>query len=202
MENSFTKGKPLPIIRREETRSKTQWYSPRGVNKAQHLQKIFEQEKKDDKLRKHTIYELCKYNRKRKQKQRLDVEKQAAAARESVLGSPNNYSPRPHFYPSLRGEQFGGPRTTNKSARIADIPTLRSGSLDILGPPSYSPRKEGGYTKSLVITAAVCGSMAWWWGGRHANIGGTRTDTAPYASTVQLNAIQETIYRKGPIWFG
>ena len=72
------KSKPLPLIQRRETRSKTQWYSPRGVNEAQHLQNIFEQEERDDELRKHTERELRESNRKLKQK--LDAEKKAAAA--------------------------------------------------------------------------------------------------------------------------
>lgn len=73
-----TKSKPLPLIRRKETRSKTQWYSPRGVNEAQHLQDVFEQEERDNELRKHTERELHESNRKLKQK--LDAEKKAAAA--------------------------------------------------------------------------------------------------------------------------
>lgn len=73
-----TKSKPLPLIQRKETRSKTQWYSPRGVNEAQHLQYIFEQEESDEELRKHTERELREPNRQLKQK--LDAEKKAAAA--------------------------------------------------------------------------------------------------------------------------
>ena len=72
------KSKVLPLIQRKETRSKTQWYSPRGVNEAQHLQNIFEQEERDNELRKHTERELRESNRKLKQK--LDAEKKAAAA--------------------------------------------------------------------------------------------------------------------------
>ncbi|XP_014549960.1 hypothetical protein COCVIDRAFT_117299, partial [Bipolaris victoriae FI3] len=72
------KSRPLPLIQRKETRSKTQWYSLRGVNEAQHLQDVFEQEERDNELRKHTERELHKSNRKLKQK--LDAEKKAAAA--------------------------------------------------------------------------------------------------------------------------
>ncbi|KAF1829108.1 hypothetical protein BDW02DRAFT_613021 [Decorospora gaudefroyi] len=73
-----TKSKPLPLIQRKETRSKTQWYSPRGVNEARHFQNVFDQEERDDELRKHTERELRESNRKLKQK--LDAEKEAAAA--------------------------------------------------------------------------------------------------------------------------
>ncbi|KAK1914182.1 hypothetical protein P3342_007428 [Pyrenophora teres f. teres] len=73
-----TKSKSLPFIQPKETRSKTQWYSLRGVNEAQHLQNIFEQEERDDELHKHTERELRESNRKLKQK--LDTKKKAAAA--------------------------------------------------------------------------------------------------------------------------
>ncbi|KAK1914053.1 hypothetical protein P3342_007299 [Pyrenophora teres f. teres] len=49
-----------------------------GVNEAQHLQNIFEQEERDDELHKHTERELRESNRKLKQK--LDTKKKAAAA--------------------------------------------------------------------------------------------------------------------------
>jgi hypothetical protein len=49
-----SQNKALPLIQRKETRSKTQWWSPRGVNEAQHLLKIFEQEQRDKELEKVT----------------------------------------------------------------------------------------------------------------------------------------------------
>jgi hypothetical protein len=49
-----SQSKALPLIQRKETRSKTQWWSPRGVNEAQHLLKIFEQEQRDKELEKVT----------------------------------------------------------------------------------------------------------------------------------------------------
>ena len=36
------KGKALPLVQRRETRSKTQWWSPQGLNEAKHLQDIFD----------------------------------------------------------------------------------------------------------------------------------------------------------------
>ncbi|KAI0568413.1 hypothetical protein Alg130_12138, partial [Pyrenophora tritici-repentis] len=42
-------------------------------------------------------------------------------------------------------EKPSGPKTTNKDARIADIPTLRSSSLAVFGPRGCSPSREGGY---------------------------------------------------------
>ena len=72
------KGKPLPLIQRRETQAKAQWWSPRAVNKAQHLQDIFNQEKRDKKLQKQTAKELRHSNKLLKQK--LEAEKRAAAA--------------------------------------------------------------------------------------------------------------------------
>jgi hypothetical protein len=78
IKSKCTKSKPLPLAQRKETCSKTQWYYPRGVNEAQHLQNVFEQEERDDELRKHTERELRESHRKLKQK--FDAEKKAAAA--------------------------------------------------------------------------------------------------------------------------
>jgi hypothetical protein len=49
-----SQNKALPLIQRKETHSKTQWWSPRGVNEAQHLLKIFKQEQRDKELEKVT----------------------------------------------------------------------------------------------------------------------------------------------------
>jgi hypothetical protein len=46
------KGKALPLIQRKETRSKTQWWSPRAVNEAQHLAKIIEADEHQKELEK------------------------------------------------------------------------------------------------------------------------------------------------------
>jgi hypothetical protein len=57
------RGKNLPLIQRKETRAKTQWWSPRGVNEAQHLLKIFEQEQRDKELEKVTAKQLRASNK-------------------------------------------------------------------------------------------------------------------------------------------
>jgi len=57
------KGKNLPLIQRKETQAKTQWWSPRGINEAQHLLAIFEQEERDKELEKVATREVRKSNK-------------------------------------------------------------------------------------------------------------------------------------------
>lgn len=73
-----TQGKALPLIQRKETRAKTQWWSPRAVNEAQHLQKIFEQEEGDKALADQTAREIKQQSDLLKAK--LAQEKKEAAA--------------------------------------------------------------------------------------------------------------------------
>ena len=71
------KGKPLPLIQRREIQTRTQWWSPRAINEAQHLQAIFEQEEKDEEVRKADKRALQESNRLIKQKP--DAERKEAA---------------------------------------------------------------------------------------------------------------------------
>jgi hypothetical protein len=75
-----SQNKALPLIQRKETYLKTQWWSPRGVNKAQHLLKIFKQEQRDKELKKVTAKQARASNKLLKDK--LDtVRKQRIATK-------------------------------------------------------------------------------------------------------------------------
>ena len=79
------KGKSLPLIQRTETRSKTQWWSPRGVNEAQHLLKIFEQEQRDKELEKVTAKQVRESNKLLRDKLDAARKQRAATRREEKV---------------------------------------------------------------------------------------------------------------------
>ena len=73
------KGKPLPLVQREETQARTQWWSPRALESARKLQDQFDAEEHDRELAESTRRELQESNRLLKEK--LVVEKKEAAAK-------------------------------------------------------------------------------------------------------------------------
>ncbi|KAJ4353169.1 hypothetical protein N0V95_003598 [Ascochyta clinopodiicola] len=73
------KSKPLPLVQREETQVRTQWWSPRALESARKLQTEFEEQERDEELQKTTRRELQESNRLLKAK--LAEEKREAAAR-------------------------------------------------------------------------------------------------------------------------
>jgi hypothetical protein len=75
-------SKALPLIQRKETRSKTQWWSPRSVNEAQHLLEIFEQEQRDKELEKVTTRQVRESNKLLRDKLDAARKQRAATKRE------------------------------------------------------------------------------------------------------------------------
>ena len=73
------KGKPLPLVQREETQARTQWWSPRALESARKLQDQFDAEEHDREFAKSTRRELQESNRLLKEK--LAIEKKEAAAK-------------------------------------------------------------------------------------------------------------------------
>jgi hypothetical protein len=73
------KSKLLPLIQRQETQARTQWWSPRALESARKLQDQFEEQERNEELQKTTRRELQESNRLLKAK--LAEEKREAAAR-------------------------------------------------------------------------------------------------------------------------
>ena len=75
------KGEPLPLVQREETQVRTQWWSPRALESARKLQDQFDAEERDRELAKSTRRELQESNRLLKEK--LAIEKEEVAERKA-----------------------------------------------------------------------------------------------------------------------
>ena len=144
-----SKGKPLPLLQRKETRSAAQWWSPRGVNEAQHLQDIFDKEQEDAELVKATKRELRQSNTLLKKK--LAAEKREAAATKRREAAERAELKR----------QEVAERKATREAQKRNNSTKKSSQLPNQGKRKASSQSQANPSKKRCSAAARSGVVAY-----------------------------------------